>query len=159
MTQFRGHGIVGGRVLARAVVSTMPFGFWQGIDPKTGLVIDRRHDTFEQSLAGRIFIFPYGRGSTGTPGVFLEAVKNGNAPLGLINIKSEAIVTICAILAEEFCKVQVPLIDQVDPQLFERIRTGDLVEMDGDEGWVRVLDGESGPAAGGRIASSGEAEA
>lgn len=138
MSRLTGRAVSRGRVVAEAVVSTQPFGFWQGMDPLTGVVIDRRHDTFGQSLAGKVFIFPYGRGSTGTPGVFLEAVRNGCAPAALVNVVSEPIVAICAILADEFLGVEIPVVDAISAEELARIRTGDRVAVDGSAGTLTL---------------------
>lgn len=138
MIRLAGRGVSRGRVAAEAVVSAQPFGFWQGIDPLTGLVIDRRHDAFGQSLAGKVFVFPYGRGSTGTPGVFLEAVRNGCAPAALVNVVSEPIVAICAILADELLGVTIPVVDALAAEVLARIPTGARVTVDGVAGTVIV---------------------
>ena len=96
----QGKGCAPGDFEGEAVVSNQPFGFWQGIDPQTGTVIDKRHDLCGTSLKGKVFVFPYGRGSTGTPGIFLEAVRNGCAPAAIVNVKSEPMIVMCALLAE-----------------------------------------------------------
>ncbi|NIO11984.1 MAG: DUF126 domain-containing protein, partial [Deltaproteobacteria bacterium] len=106
------------------VVSQQPFGFWQGIDPQTGVVIDRRHDLSGESIKGKAFVFPYGRGSTGTPGIFLEAVRNNVAPAAIINLKSEPMIIVCALLAEEFYGNKIPVVDDLDEDPIKTIRTG-----------------------------------
>src|ERR1039458_1005411 len=83
----QGKGCASGNFEGEVVVSNQPFGFWQGIDPLTGIVIDKRHDLCGTSQKGKPFFFPYGRGSTGTPGIFLEAVRNGCAPAALVTVK------------------------------------------------------------------------
>ena len=71
-------------------------------------MIDKRHDCCGASIKGKAFVFPYGRGSTGTPGIFLEAVRNGCAPAAIVNVKSEPMIIMCALLAEAFFKVVDP---------------------------------------------------
>jgi predicted aconitase with swiveling domain len=134
-----GKGHSTGIVKAQAVVSRNPFGFWQGIDPKSGKVIDKRHDLVGQSLKGKIFIFPYGRGSTGTPGIFLEAVRNHAAPAAIINLKSEPMIVVCSLLAEEFYKVSIPIIDNLDKNPFEVIHTGDWLIVNGESGTAEII--------------------
>ena len=92
----KGKGYTEGVVQAEAIVSTMPFGFWQGIDSETGLVKDTRHDLYGQSLQGKVFIYPYGRGSTANSGVFVDAVRNKMAPAALINVKTEPMIIVGA---------------------------------------------------------------
>ncbi len=121
------------------IVSNQPFGFWQGIDPQTGLVIDKRHDLCGTSLKDKAFVFPYGRGSTGTPGIFLEAVRNGCAPRAIVNVESEPMIVACAVLAEAFLKVSIPVVDGLPGAPADVLRTGDLVRIDGTSGTIEIL--------------------
>ena len=109
------------------------------IDPQTGVVIDRRHDLSGESIKGKAFVFPYGRGSTGTPGIFLEAVRNNVAPAAVINLKSEPMIIVCALLAEEFYGAKIPVVDDLDEDPIKTIRTGDRVRVDGQSGMVEVI--------------------
>lgn len=130
---------MGGVVEASAIVSDIPFGFWQGIDPQTGIIINRRHPLYGKSIKGKVFVFPYGRGSTGNPGVFLEAVRNRVAPAAMINISSEPMIIVCSLLAEECYGVQIPVIDNLDQNPVESIVTDDIVRVDGDTGVVQIV--------------------
>ena len=135
----RGRGCAPGEFEGEAVVSNQPFGFWQGIDPQTGIVIDRRHDLCGTSLRNKVFVFPFGRGSTGTPGIFLEAVRNGCAPAAIVNVKSEPMIVMCALLAEAFFKVQIPIVDGLDANPQDLLRTGDRVRVNGTTGEIEVV--------------------
>jgi uncharacterized protein len=137
--RLQGHGCAPGEFEGEVVVSRQPFGFWQGLDPQTGLVIDKRHDACGQSLTGKAFVFPYGRGSTGTPGIFLEAVRNGCAPGAIINIASEPMIIMCAILAEAFLQVQIPVVDGLANDPAALLRTGDRVRINGATGTIEIL--------------------
>ena len=136
---FRGKGCAPGEFEGEAVVSNQPFGFWQGIDPQTGCVIDRRHDLFGVSLQNKVFVFPFGRGSTGTPGIFLEAVRNGCAPAAIVNVKSEPMIVMCALLAEAFFKVQIPIVDGLESNPRDVLRNGDRVRVNGTTGEIEVV--------------------
>jgi len=135
----RGRGCSAGEFEGEVVVSHQPFGFWQGIDPQTGIVIDKRHDLCGASLKGKAFVFPFGRGSTGTPGIFLEAVRNGCAPAAIVNVKSEPMIVACALLAEAFFKVSIPIVDGLAADYRDVLRTGDRVRISGTSGLVEVL--------------------
>ncbi len=135
----QGRGCSSGEFEGEAVVSSQPFGFWQGLDPQTGVVIDRRHDLCGASLQNKAFVFPFGRGSTGTPGIFLEAVKNGCAPGAIINVRSEPMIVACALLAEAFFKVSIPIVDGLDVMPQEVLRTGDRVRINGTTGVIEVV--------------------
>jgi predicted aconitase with swiveling domain len=134
-----GRGCAAGQFEGEIVVSAQPFGFWQGLDPQTGVVIDKRHDCCGTSVRGKAFAFPSGRGSTGTPGIFLEAVRNGCAPAAILNVVSEPMIIMCALLAEAFFKVSIPIVELPAGQLQEAVRTGDRVRISGTTGVVEVL--------------------
>jgi uncharacterized protein len=135
----RGRGCAAGQFEGEVVVSSRAFGFWQGLDPATGIVIDKRHDLCGATIKGKAFVFPYGRGSTGTPGIFLEAVRNGCAPAAIINITSEPMIIMCALLAEAFFKVSIPIVDGLAQEPHTLLQTGDRVRIDGAAGTIEVL--------------------
>jgi predicted aconitase with swiveling domain len=136
------RGCAPGQFEGEVAVSLQPFGFWQGLDPQTGIVIDRRHDLCGTSLRAKAFIFPYGRGSTGTPGIFLEAVRNGCAPAAIVNVRSEPMIVACALLAEAFFHVSIPIVDGLPDDYQTLLGTGDRVRIDGTSGVVEVLSGD-----------------
>jgi|YelNatPaOPRAMG01_1025707.scaffolds.fasta_scaffold79379_2 predicted aconitase with swiveling domain len=135
----RGRGLVPGRAEGEALVSPLAFGFWHGIDPRTGEIVDERNPLRGRNAAGKVLVFPYGRGSTGGSSVFLEAVRCGAAPCAIVNIESEPIVTIGALMAKEFYGKQIPIVDRLDRNPLEVIESGDVVLVDGDRGEVVVL--------------------
>jgi predicted aconitase with swiveling domain len=136
----RGRGCATGEFEGEIVVSAQPFGFWQGLDPQTGVVIDKRHDCCGTSIKGKAFAFPSGRGSTGTPGIFLEAVRNGCAPAAIVNGASEPMIIMCALLAEAFFHVAIPVVEVPGALPHEVLRTGDRVRVNGSNGTVEVLE-------------------
>ncbi len=135
----KGRGCAAGAFEGEVVVSKRPFGFWQGLDPQTGVVIDKRHDLCGTTIKGKAFVFPYGRGSTGTPGIFLEAVRNGCAPAAIVNVRSEPMIVMCSILAEAFFQVAIPIVDGLDADPQAALETGDRVRIDGTTGVIELL--------------------
>ena len=126
----KGQGIVEGRCVAEALVSSMPMSFLGGVDPKTGLVVEKDHDLEGMCVAGRVLCFPHGKGSTVGSYVLLALKKRGLAPAGIVNELADPIVVVGAIIAG------IPMVVGVD---VSKLRTGDLVELDGGAGTVRVL--------------------
>ena len=137
--RYEGRGCAGGICEVEAIVALEPFGFWQGIDPASGEVINRRHPLLGDNLAGKAFVFTFGRGSTGNPGVFLEAVRNGVAPAAMINVRAEPMITLCSILAEQFYGLQIPVVDQSVDKNYATVRSGDRLRVDGTTGEVEIL--------------------
>ena len=123
MIALRGRIIWSGWAKGEALVSNQPISFYGGIDPMTGEVVERGHELEGKSIAGKILVFPYGKGSTVGSYIILRLKKRGMAPKAMVNIRCEPIIAVGAIIAE------IPTIDRID---ISRIRNGDLVEVDGE---------------------------
>jgi predicted aconitase with swiveling domain len=135
----KGRAVNGGKITAEAIVTDQIFGFWGGVDTNTGVIIDERHPLCGQSIKGKVFVFPEGRGSTVGASVILELARCGNAPAAMINRKTEVILATGAILAEKFYGVTIPVIDMLDADPVTAIRTGDKLMVNGDTGEVTIL--------------------
>ena len=127
--ELKGRAISKGIVEGIAIVSKKPFSFLGGVDEE-GNIIDKESDLYGQSLKGKIFVFPYGRGSTVGSYVIYGLAKRGILK-GIVNKECEPIVATGAILGG------IPLVDRVD---IEKIKTGDRIVVDGNKGIVRILD-------------------
>jgi len=127
----KGRGVVEGRAVGEALVSSMPVSFLGGIDPRTGVVVEKGHDLEGECVAGKVLCFPHGKGSTVGSYVLLALKKRGLAPLALVNEIADPIVVVGAVIAG------IPMVMGVD---LKALRTGYLVEVDGSEGLVRVLE-------------------
>ena len=138
MKQLHGKGVTSGKNAGPALVTQQMFGFWGGVDPSTGTIIDQRHELFGKSLKGKVFVFPEGRGSTVGAAVILELVRCGNAPAAIINIRTEGILAAGGILAEKFYDTPLPIVDSIDIDSINAIKTGDWVEVDAETGIVTI---------------------
>jgi predicted aconitase with swiveling domain len=121
--QYRGRAIKEGRAQGRALVSHEPLGFFGGVDPQTGVVVEPGHELAGESVAGKILVFPTGKGSTVSSYILYRLRKAGLAPAGIINAESEAIVAVGAIIAD------IPMVDHI---AIDEIRSGDVVAIDGE---------------------------
>jgi len=108
----------------------MPISFLGGVDVRTGVVVERGHDLEGKCISGKVLCFPHGKGSTVGSYVLLALKKKGLAPLAIVNEVPDQIVVVGAIIA------RIPMVVGVDTSA---LRTGDLLEVDGSEGVVRVL--------------------
>lgn len=125
----KGRCINPGKAEGEALVSTQPIGFYGGIDPKTGMFIEKCHELEGKSVVGKVLIFPQGKGSTVGSYVIYGLKKNGVAPMAIINQETETIVATGAILAD------IPCVDGID---ISGIKTGQTVEIDAEKGEVNV---------------------
>ncbi len=132
----KGKPVVGGEARGEAIVSGEPISFWGGIDPRTGEVIDRRHELSGANVTGRIFVFPTGRGSSTASAILLEAVRTGAAPAAIINLKVDPILALGSIVADEMYGRTVPIV-LLDEEAFSSIKQGDQLTLETD-GTVRI---------------------
>jgi len=121
--EMHGRTIKAGKVEGEALVSHDPIGFLGGVDPETGCVIEPGHCLQGKCIAGRVLVFPSGKGSTVGSYAIYRMAAAGTAPAAIINAESEAIVAVGAIIAG------IPMVDKVD---ITRIQTGDRVRIEGD---------------------------
>lgn len=140
MTVYKGRTVVGGRpVEGEALVSSMPFGFFGGVNPGSGIVIDKWHDLYGQSMKDKILIYPEGRGSTVGAAIILELARTGCAPKAIIFNDSEIITATGGVLAEKFYSKEIPMMDRFDVDVTKTIKTGDMVRVNPPEETIEVL--------------------
>ena len=128
MEQLKGRIIFKGKAEAEALVTTQPISFYGGVDPNTGVVIEKGHELQGQSVKGKILVFPQGKGSTVGSYTLYRLKKNGVAPAAMINKECETIVAVGAIISE------IPCVDKID---ISKIKTGNQVRI--EDGTVLVL--------------------
>jgi predicted aconitase with swiveling domain len=125
----KGRTISPGKAEGEAIVTSEPIGFYGGIDLKTGIVIEKSHPLEGRSVTDKILVFPCGKGSTVGSYVIYGLKKNGVAPAGIVNKETETIVATGVILAG------IPCVDQIE---IEKIKDGDTVFLDADNGVVEI---------------------
>ncbi len=137
---FQGRTAAAGHVIeGEAIVSSMPFGFFGGCNPRTGMVIDKWHDLYDKSITGKIFVYPEGRGSTVGAAVMLELVRTKSAPLAILNNHCEIISQCGCILAKKFYDVDMPMMEAFGVDITQEIQTGDWLRIDPEAGTVEIL--------------------
>ncbi len=113
-----------------AIVSRKKFSFLGDVDVDTGRIVAEDSDLRGESISGKVFVFPSGRGSTVGTYVLLRMKKRGTAPKAIINVETEPIIAVGAIIAG------IPLVDRLEVDPLENIKTGDFVRINAIEGWV-----------------------
>jgi predicted aconitase with swiveling domain len=126
----KGRMISPGKARGEALVSRAPIGFYGGIDPKTGIVIEKGHELEGKCVKDKILVFPQGKGSTVGSYVIYGLKKNGVAPAAIVNRETETIVATGVILAG------IPCVDRID---IDRIKTGDHLIVDADNASVEIV--------------------
>lgn len=128
----KGRPVVAGSARGSALVLTEPLCFWGGYDVATGRIINPRHEQAGQIAAGRILLFPRGKGSSTGSAILLESIRGGTAPAGIINLKTDPIAAVGAIVADELYHRSLPIV-VLPEESFRSIGQGDhlLIEPDG----------------------------
>ncbi|NWF87315.1 DUF126 domain-containing protein [Candidatus Bathyarchaeota archaeon] len=126
----KGRTIVEGYCKAEALVSTKPISFLGEVDLSDGKIIEKNHDLCGKYVKSKVLCFPHGHGSTVGSYVLYSLAKKNLAPKAIVNQIADPVVVVGAIIAN------IPMIDQID---IKQIRTGDLLEVDANNGLVKIL--------------------
>ena len=132
MILLHGRKIVGGSAQGEALVTRQTISGWGGIDPKTGTIIELRHELRGKSFKDKILVFPGAKGSSGWSAFFHMARLNGAAPKGFLFNKMSTKIALGLVVT------RAPALSELDRDPLTVIETGDWVEIDADQGIVRV---------------------
>ena len=123
------RGVGKGHVL----LSKDAISFLGGVDPKTGVVVEKGHPLEGKCIAGAVLIFPRGKGSTVGSYVMLQLNKNGVAPAAIINLEAEPIIAVGAIIS------RIPMVDKPGKDIYSVLKDGMDVQVDGTNGGIEVI--------------------
>jgi predicted aconitase with swiveling domain len=129
---WQGRSIYKGQAKGEALVTRMGISFFGGVDPENGMVVERGHELEGQSIAGKVLIFPTGKGSTVGSYTLYRLKMGGKAPLAIVNAECETITAVGCIMAEIPCVDQIPI---------EQLRTGENLVVNGELGTVTIAEG------------------
>tara|TARA_R110002110_G_scaffold205066_7_gene417143 strand:- start:285316 stop:285735 length:420 start_codon:yes stop_codon:yes gene_type:complete len=80
----RARTLVAGEAHGELLVLSEGLSFWGGLDPASGVIIDRQHPQRDARVTGRILLLPAPRGSTAAPGALLECLAAGMGPAAIL---------------------------------------------------------------------------
>ena len=124
-----GRTISKGRAEGKVLKLEGALSFLGGVDASTGEVKVENGG----NVAGRILVFPRGKGSTVGSFVMYDLKVHGKAPAAVINSSAETIVATGAVISS------IPMVDSLDVNL---INDGDEVIVDADAGTVEIKGAE-----------------
>lgn len=127
--KLQGRKIYQGTATGEALVTSMGISFFGGVDPDTGIVVEKGHELEGQSISGKVLVFPSGKGSTVGSYTLYRLKLNGVAPVAIVNAECETITAVGCIIAEIPCVDRVPL---------DRLVNGAQVVVDGERGQIDV---------------------
>lgn len=106
---WQGRVIFEGSVTGKALVSSQPISFFGGVDPDSGVVVEKGHPLEGKCITGTVLVFPTGKGSTVGSYTLYRLKKNGKAPGAIINVQCETITAVGCIIAEIPCIDLIPI--------------------------------------------------
>jgi len=127
--KLQGRPIYKGAAAGEALVTSMGISFFGGVDPDSGIVVEKGHQLEGQSISGRVLVFPTGKGSTVGSYTLYRLKMNGRAPAAIVNAECETITAVGCIIAEIPCVDHIPI---------ERLVTGQTLSVDGAQGTVEM---------------------
>jgi predicted aconitase with swiveling domain len=129
----RGRKVVGGVAEGEALVTSERISGWGGIDPRTGTVIETRHELRGVSFAGKVLVFPGAKGSSGWSAMFHVARLMNAAPAAMLFKEMTTKVALGAVVTH------APSMTDFDDDPLACIETGDWVRVDADRGVVEIV--------------------
>ncbi len=121
--EMKGRVIKEGKASGEALVTKQPISFFGGVDLDTGTIVEKNHELENICVAGKVLVFPRGKGSTVGSYAIYRMKKAGKAPVAIVCEETETIVAVGAIISG------IPMVDMVD---ISKIKTGDKVTVDGE---------------------------
>ncbi|MCK4550355.1 MAG: DUF126 domain-containing protein [Candidatus Aenigmarchaeota archaeon] len=126
--ELKARSISKGTATGNLLISRDAISFYGGVDPNTGTIVEKDHSLEGKSIAGKVLVFPKGKGSTVGSYTIYRLKKNKVAPLAIINKETEAIVAVGAIISD------IPAIDKLEKDAYKNLKTGQIVTVDGNKG-------------------------
>lgn len=129
----QGRGISRGTGSGPVLVGPDPISFLSGVDPETGIVIEKGHPLEGQDITGTVLAFEYGKGSTVGSYILYALSRSGHAPAAIVNAEAETIIAVGAIMAN------IPMIDRLNVPL-TGLPAGAIAQVNGTEGTIEFSD-------------------
>ncbi len=121
-----------GKNSGELLVTKDPISFLGGVDPNTGIVIDKKHELYNQCITDKILVIPSGKGSTVGSYVIYQMAKNKTAPKAIICQHAEPIIAIGAIISK------IPMVDNPEVDIINYVKTNDKITVDADNSIISL---------------------
>ena len=135
----KGHKGIGGIAEGEALVCQEPINLmadtgncWSDPSDATFTNILGTPSVFGKSLKDKVLVFPTGKGGIFSSNILMDMKTAGTTPKAIVNTQAHPVwVALCIELG-------FPLIDRLDQNPCEVIKTGDWVKVDAEKGIVEV---------------------
>lgn len=135
----KGHKGIGGVAEGEALVTHSPInlmadfgGIWE--DPEASTFTNKvtLPELFGKSMTDKVLVFATSKGGIFSTQILMELAAHGHAPKAMVNIFAHPVFVDAAIV------LGMPLVDRLDQDPTEVIKTGDWVKVDAEKGIVEV---------------------
>ena len=112
------------------LISQQPISFFGGVDPSTGVIVEKNHPLEGASLCRRILAVPYSKGSTVGSYVLYGLAKRNIAPSGVIIGREDHIISAGAILGG------IPVVLADMRRILSSFENGEIIILDARKGRI-----------------------
>lgn len=112
------------------LISQQPISFFGGVDPLTGVIVEKNHPLEGVSLCRRILAVPSSKGSTVGSYVIYSLAKRGVAPSGVILGQKDSIISAGAILSG------IPVVIADMQRILSSFKNGETIILDAKRGRI-----------------------
>lgn len=149
ITRIRGRGVVSGAAEGPALIGEA-IQSNGALDYRTGEIIQAGHSLRGRLLAGSVFIVAGAQGSTAWSVRLHTTLLNGVGPLAMVFPRMDARTAGAA------AAMKIPIVTDLEEDVFSLVDVGDWVKVDGDRGVVEVCKQEpEGTFSGGHSQEKG----
>jgi predicted aconitase with swiveling domain len=117
-----------------ALVTKQGISFLGGVDPETGMITEVGHELHGEKLMGKILVLPSLKGSAGALWIIIRLAANQKGPKAIVVSQADTILIGAVIMGE------IPTVDLLTPDVFQMLKSGDLLKVNGTEGTVERID-------------------
>jgi hypothetical protein len=124
---------VGPTIRGIAAVSVDPFSPRYDLNRDTGVITRNGHSLNGLSIKGRILLFPSAKGGVAAGWAYFDLRTRNLAPLAFI------FQTVNSVMVQGAVMAGIPILDGISVDDYQKIKTGDELEVDGSHGIIRVF--------------------
>jgi predicted aconitase with swiveling domain len=134
MNVFKGRSTAKlGVVEGESLVTTDLVAFWGGTNWETGEIVEVGHEARGKNVAGKILVFPKGKGGAGETFGYYYLYRSGKAPKAIVCNRGMGQTVAGALLSA------TPMVYGFEEDVVAAIKTGDIVRVDTDKGEVEII--------------------
>jgi len=129
---YQGRSICGGLAEGEALVTKQGVSFLGGVDPETGIITEVDHELHGEKMAGKILVLPSLKGSAGGMWILIRLAASKRGPKAIIVAQADTILVGAVIIGE------IPTVDSLPAEAFQKLRSGDSLKVDATKGTVEL---------------------